>query len=219
MFSEHAEHGLTTMKIWDYMAGINGILLAGALLLGGLLVGVKWVTPMMGRALIVTSNIREADAIIVLGDALWDGTLSERTLRRTVFAIQLHNRGLAKHLVFSGGGGSEASLKRMRDLAIDLGVPRENTILDTESTSLKVNADSVQEIFARRNWRSALLVTSPWQMQRAVAVFSRNDLIIYEAPIIFFESFADSFREDVVLMEAVIPEYLSRAYYRWKGWM
>lgn len=207
------------MKIWDYVTGINGILLAGGLLAGGLLISIKWVTPFMAQALTATSNIREADAIIVLGDALWDGTLSERTLRRTVFAVQLHNRGLAKQLVFSGGGGSESPFARMRELAIDLGVAPEHIMEDTESTSLKANADSVREIFVRKGWRSALLVTSPWQMQRAAAVFSREDLVIYEAPIIFFESFADSFREDVVLMEAVIPEYLSRAYYRWKGWM
>jgi len=207
------------MRIWEGIAGVRWILISGVLLVLLYNLGFKWLLPMMADRLVVPSDLRKADAIVVLGDELWDGTLSERSLRRTVYAIQLLKEGYAPQIVFTGGSPSSSSIGKMFELALGLGVDSSKVILEEQSSSTYENAYNVRQIFDQNGWQSALLVTSSWHIRRASGVFEKQGITIYKAPIIFFEQYTLSLREDLILFEAVIPEYIKSAYYLWKGWM
>jgi uncharacterized SAM-binding protein YcdF (DUF218 family) len=155
---------------------------AGALVSGILL----WIVSI--AAVIIAgewSNTRSADAIIVLGAAQYNGRPSPVLQARLDHALDLYRRGLASHLIFTGGTGvgdtvSEAEVSRR--YAIQHGVP--STAIMTERDGL-TSAQSVRAagaLMASAGLRSALLVSDSYHMMRLEVLARRSHIVPFRAP-------------------------------------
>jgi len=99
------------------------------------------------------------------------------TNARTDEAIRLYKNGWSDTLVFSGAAQDKTGLSNaaaMQARAINAGVPKSAILLDEYSATTKQNAENVQTIFASRNIRSIVLVTSGYHQRRASLEFAKR---------------------------------------------
>jgi uncharacterized SAM-binding protein YcdF (DUF218 family) len=125
------------------------------------------------------------DGIVVLGGG---GTtylagdtrvsaLSESSTLRAIEAARIYQfTGISKVLV-SGGTNEQAGLldpesETMRDLLVDLGVPREKVILDPLSHNTYEHTANIPALLEENDIKRFILVTSPSHMRRAYLSFT-----------------------------------------------
>jgi vancomycin permeability regulator SanA len=126
-----------------------------------------------------------ADVILVLGSAVWPNELPSPSLRaRTERAIELYQQGYAAHLILSGGLGrwppEEAEV--MRRLAEAEGVPQQAMILDLEAHSTWESIARAEEILDQEGWETAIVVSDPFHMTRALLMARDAGIVGYGAP-------------------------------------
>ncbi len=130
-----------------------------------------------GRPLLVDSEpTRAADIVIVLGTVVRpNGSPGTGMILRVHHAISLLNQGMAfsGKVIMSGRGKQKGRPEAMimADLAVDRGLSRDQIILETSSFSTAENAIKCKEIMVSKGLRSAIIVTSPYHVRRAVRSF------------------------------------------------
>ena len=103
-------------------------------------------------------------------------------LVRLVEGISLYKKCLGAKLIFSGGKGRNTSFsdaELMADLALDLGVPREEIILEKDSMSTEDEAKLLKPILGNEKF---LLVTSASHMPRSMGLFRKMGMNPIPAP-------------------------------------
>jgi uncharacterized SAM-binding protein YcdF (DUF218 family) len=128
-----------------------------------------------------------SDALIILGARVEpDGVASTTLQARVEHAVALYERGVAKHLVFSGGvgdfGASEASVAMA--LAVKHGVPAEVCVLEEGSHSTRQNAEKSAVLLHARGWERVVLVTDPYHLPRASRLFRKQGLEVTGSPVL-----------------------------------
>ena len=128
-----------------------------------------------------TARAEPADAIVVVarGGADADGVLTNRSLRRTLVGIELHRKGLAPVLVFSGADDEIDA--RMR-LARGLGVPAERLLAARGARTTLEEADALAGLLVPKDMRRVLLVADPIDMPRTRLGLERRGFAILPAP-------------------------------------
>jgi vancomycin permeability regulator SanA len=126
-----------------------------------------------------------ADVILVLGSAVWPNEQPSPSLRaRTERAIELYQQGYAPYLLLSGGLGryppEEAEV--MRRLAVEAGIPQEALILDKEAHSTWESMEKAQEIMGQEGWETAIIVSDPFHIQRALLMAGDAGFQAYGSP-------------------------------------
>jgi len=116
--------------------------------------------------LIIDEEPKPADVIIVLGGGSGE---------RVDYGVRLYQSGYATKLLLTGGpcGWETTEAKFMERLALSLGVPKDNILLEEESLSTYENARYTLEIMRAKKFESAILVTSPYHTKRASMIFRR----------------------------------------------
>jgi len=122
-----------------------------------------------GNWLVIDENNSKSDVIIVIS-----GGHGERVRH----AVKLYQEHYADTLLLSGcpGNNNLNEAIPMRDLAVELGVPPGNIILDVlESHGLGtgVQAVSIREMIKKHQFKSGILVTSNFHTRRAAFIFKR----------------------------------------------
>ncbi len=128
---------------------------------------------------------RPADAIIVLGAAVWSGGRAGPSLyARTQHAIGLYRAGYASHLILSGGLGKypPAEAQVMRQLALAAGVPDQALVLEDGSHSTEENLANSKMLMDARGWRTALVVSDPFHLLRAEMIARDLGIDAYGSP-------------------------------------
>jgi uncharacterized SAM-binding protein YcdF (DUF218 family) len=128
---------------------------------------------------------RPADAIIVLGSAVWPNEEPSPSLAaRTGKAIELYEERYASHLILSGGLGrfppEEAEV--MRRLAAEAGVPAEALVLDREAHSTWESLRNAEEIMKEKGWKTAIIVSDPFHLERSLLVARDIGMTAYGSP-------------------------------------
>ncbi|MEM9023630.1 MAG: YdcF family protein [Bacteroidota bacterium] len=114
-----------------------------------------------------------ADVAIVLGAGTADNALSPVFRERVRHGINLHQRGIVRYLLFTGGRGTG---QRVADSEIAAryaeaqGVPRELLLTDTVSTDTYSNTREAKRLMAAHQLANALVVSDDLHMQRAMAM-------------------------------------------------
>lgn len=129
-------------------------MIAAGLLLAGYLAGLA----AAGHLLIVSTPIRSADMLVVLGGD--DPPRSDE-------AIRLYFRGVAPLVLVSGRGDCTA----IRHDMVAAGVPAKAIETECGSTTTRENAEYSAAILRRFAVRRAVLVTSWYHSRRALAAF------------------------------------------------
>ena len=117
-------------------------------------------------------EVHAADCIVVLGAKVYpDGHLSRTLLWRCERARELWRDGFAGELILCGGRGGDEPCTEASAMAArleELGVPRARLHLEDASVNTVENLRNAQQIMAAQGWKSAILVTSDYHLQRAL---------------------------------------------------
>lgn len=139
------------------------------------------------------------DAIVVLGNpADSDGNPTPTELARVTEAVHEYERGVAQHLVFTGGAVSNRFVEAqvMARTAEAQGIPEPAVVVEPEARDTIQNACYAVRLMKARGWESAEVVSSPWHLERAGLIFSQMPIAwrTHGAPALEPESraFADA---------------------------
>jgi uncharacterized SAM-binding protein YcdF (DUF218 family) len=114
------------------------------------------------------SPLAKADAVVAISGGETDA--------RTREAVDLYRAGWAGHIIFSGAAADSSgpsNARAMASAAEAAGVPASDIQLDEASANTEQNAADVATIIKGHNYRSIILVTSPYHQRRAYIVFRR----------------------------------------------
>ena len=122
----------------------------------------------IGYYLSPQDDLTNVDAIVAIsgGD----------TSARTAEAVALYKAGWSRHLIFSGAAldtSGPSNAAAMAATAEAAGVPAAAIELDEGATNTRGNAAGVADIAGRDQYKSIILVTSPYHQRRAFLVFRR----------------------------------------------
>jgi uncharacterized SAM-binding protein YcdF (DUF218 family) len=136
-----------------------------------------------------TDYAAPADTIIVLGCRIHGdapGGLSYCLRARAEHAAVLYKRGLAPHVIASGGeaqdGLTEASVLSL--VLQQQGVPESAIVLEAQAHNTIQNISFSESIMRERGWRTAILVTEPFHINRAALIARDAGMTIYPSPAI-----------------------------------
>jgi uncharacterized SAM-binding protein YcdF (DUF218 family) len=116
------------------------------------------------------------DAIVVLGNpADSDGNPTPTELARVTEAVHEYERGMAAHLIFTGGAVSNRFVEAqvMARTAESQGIPESAVVVEPAARNTIENACYSVRLMRSRGWESAEVVSSPWHLERAGLIFSR----------------------------------------------
>lgn len=128
---------------------------------------------------------READAIVVMGAAQYQGRPSPVLRARLDHAIDLYHDSLADVLIMTGGVGvgdttSEAEVGRR--YAIREGVPHDRIIVERAGLSSEQSLRTVARLMKLRGMTSAVMVSDPFHMLRLRIIARRHGIRSYSSP-------------------------------------
>jgi len=115
---------------------------------------------LMAKLFYYSDQPEKVDVIIALG--------SEPV--RAEYAARLCGLGFSDTIIITGRG---SSVDKMAEKAILKGVEKQDLILEKESISTYQNALYSKKIVLEKNYRSAIVVSSPYHMRRSKMVFDR----------------------------------------------
>jgi uncharacterized SAM-binding protein YcdF (DUF218 family) len=166
---------------------------------------------------------RAADAIVVFAGGVGEsgqagGGYQERVKR----AVDLYHAGYARNVVFSSGFVfvfKEAEI--MKALAVANGVPADAIVIEERARSTNENVAYVSEILSRNSWQSALLVSSPYHMRRAMWTWRAlaPQITVVPTPVEQSQFYTHGFGASLDQMRGILHEYAAIAYYWSRGWV
>jgi uncharacterized SAM-binding protein YcdF (DUF218 family) len=158
------------------------------LFLAGLLVSglILWVAS-VGLVLLAgaRSDVRKADAILVMGAAQWNGRPSPVLKARLDYALSLYKRGLARRLIFTGGVGTGDTLSEgevARRYALQRHIPDSVILVERQGATSAESMEAAAQLMRAESLESALLVSDPSHMLRLELLARSLGIRAYRAP-------------------------------------
>lgn len=148
------------------------LLLAFAALLAAL---VGWAALARHFARLSNTRLTQFDAIIVLGTpADSDGNPSPTMLERVTEGVQEYRRGVAPHLILTGGAAHNKFVEAevMARVAEAQGVPSSAIFQEPNALDTIQNACYSAQILKTHGWHTAEVVSSPAHLPRAAMIFA-----------------------------------------------
>ncbi len=107
------------------------------------------------------------DCIMVLGAGLWDGEPSPMLKERLDFGLMAYETDCSEKLLMSGDHGREEydEVNKMKDVAIENGVPADNIFMDHAGFSTYESMYRARDVF---QVEKMLIVTQKYHLYRAV---------------------------------------------------
>ena len=127
----------------------------------------------------------QADVIVVLGAAQWNGVPSPVLRGRLDHAIALYHSACAPVLLFTGGespGDQFTEAEVGRDYALTHGVPEAAIWLEQGGRTSWQSMVSVRQIMADQGWTTAILVSDPFHMRRLRCIADDLSIVSYSSP-------------------------------------
>lgn len=123
----------------------------------------------------LTDYRRPADAVLVLGARVYSLAMADRMST----GLELHRHGLARRLIFSGGGREPDA---MRHLAAGAAVPDGEIVLDSDGVNTRASARSLARLARERGWRRILVVSHYYHLPRVKLACLQEGLDVYTVP-------------------------------------
>ena len=185
------------------------------------------------------AEIADMEAIVILGGGgasfragdLEVNTLSNASALRAMEGARLYQLLDDPLVIVSGGTNPKAGLLTpesipMRDTLIELGVPGERILLESDSFNTHDQALNVPVILVEEGIEHFLLVTSPSHMRRAYFTFLDQGLEPIPA-ISAQQSETSSFssrsilpdRKALAVSQSALREWIGLIYYTLRGWI
>lgn len=126
-----------------------------------------------------------ADCIIVLGAAVHGDAPSPVFAERIRHGIDLYHQGFAPKLLFTGGVGegdkhSESSVGR--SVAVQHAIPTGDILIEELSRTTQQNLAEARAVMQTQGLKSAILVSDPLHMQRAMMMADGIGIPAFSSP-------------------------------------
>ena len=177
------------------------------------------------------------DAVIVLGGVLSaeatesSGRLEyNEAVERLLTAFDLLRSGRVRYALITGGV-TDSRVKDAVEARVlakqleDWGIAEDRLVVETESRTTRENAVFSERIVRSRGWKSLLLVTSAFHMERAAGCFRAAGLTFDTRPVDFRSYDPARFSsgwlprvEQLAVSTGALHEYLGRVVYRVEGY-
>jgi len=140
----------------------------------------------------LNQSIDKSDCILVLGSS---------DLRVATRAAELYLEGFAPTLIISGGFGNftkdiwnEPESSKFSRIALDLGVPKRDILIEDKSTNTGENIVFTKKMLEEKNldFQSFIVVQKPYMERRSYATFKKhwaNNKIAVTSPQVSFEKY------------------------------
>ena len=128
---------------------------------------------------------RAADCIVVLGAGTWEGTVSPVFEERLRHAAELYRSGLAPKIILTGGldpANTVTDAEAARRWTEREEIPAEDVFLEDRSRYTHENFLYAKEIMDREGFESALVVSDPLHMKRAMLCARDFGVTGYSSP-------------------------------------
>ncbi len=147
-----------------------------------------------GYLLFVAEQIREqstveeaqqADVIIVLGAAEYRGRPSPVLRARLDHALTLYRRGLAPHVLTTGGAGGDPVYTEGevgRAYLVRQGIPSEAILVEPAGATTAQSLDGAVEIMERENLHSCIVVSDGYHIYRVKRLLQNRNVQVYGSP-------------------------------------
>ncbi len=149
-------------------------------------VAVLWTTALLAvLAAGAWPQLREADAILVLGAAQYNGRPSPVLKARLDHALDLYERGYAERLIFTGGVGQGDTLSEgevSRRYAVNAGVPDTVILVERQGVTSAESMGYAAALMRANDLRSALVVSDSYHMMRLDVLARRSGIRPWRAP-------------------------------------
>ena len=128
---------------------------------------------------------RPADAVIILGAGTSGSEVSPVFRERIRHGVWLYRSGYAGKLILTGGygeGSTRSDAYIAMQYALSLGVPEEDILIEERSTITQENLANAKAIMDENSLRTALLVSDPLHMKRAMLLARDCGVEAYSSP-------------------------------------
>ncbi|WP_411821672.1 YdcF family protein [Leptospira sp. 'Mane'] len=177
---------------------------------------------------VTIESLPKSDAVIVLGGMIQTiSSVKERpeltdSADRLLDAVRIYKAGKAKKILFTGGSGLLfANQYREADLAnrilLDLGIPKEDILLERESRNTYENATESAKIITANGFKDIILVTSAFHFRRASGCFAKQRIGFYAFPTDYRSFSTDSNAFDLWVPSPGFLELSTLAVKEWVG--
>ena len=128
---------------------------------------------------------RDADAIVVLGAAQYDGRPSPVFQARIDHAVDLYQAGIARYLIMTGGkaiGDRTTEAATARAVAISRGVPASAILSEDVGRTTLESLDGVSALLREHQLVSAVFVSDRTHMLRVLRIARDEGIAAYGSP-------------------------------------
>jgi uncharacterized SAM-binding protein YcdF (DUF218 family) len=125
------------------------------------------------------------DVAIILGAATSDGEVSPVYRERINHGIWLYENGYVDYLILTGGigkGNEVSDAGAAKQYAIKKGVPEQVILIEEESTITEENLEHAKAIMDEHSLDTAIIVSDPLHMKRAMLMASDYGIDAYSSP-------------------------------------
>ena len=132
-----------------------------------------------------TDEKQPADVAVILGAGAVDGNVSPVFRERINHGISLYQNKYVKKLIFTGGignGNKNSDAYTAMQYAIEQGVPESDILLEETSTITQENIKNAKAIMTKNSYKTAILVSDPLHMKRAVQMAKDYKIECYSSP-------------------------------------
>jgi uncharacterized SAM-binding protein YcdF (DUF218 family) len=183
-------------------------------------------TPLLwlaARPLQIDNAPTKADAIVVFAGGVGEsGKAGQGYEERIVKAVELYKKGYANNIILCSGYKYELNeTDVMKSICLSMGVTESNIFVENEGSNTYKYVLEVDKILKEKDYKSILLVSSPYNMRRAFLVWKGVDAGINVRCIPPNESrfYGDRKRVKPEHLVAIAHEYLGILDYYMRGYI
>ena len=128
---------------------------------------------------------RPADVAIVLGAGTFNGVVSPVYQERINHGVWLYQNGYVKKLILTGGYGAGSTVSDAAaagQYAASMGMPEADILLEERSAITQENLQYARELMEEAGDETALVVSDPLHMKRAMLLAKDAGMEAYSSP-------------------------------------
>lgn len=128
---------------------------------------------------------RHADAAIILGAAAWYKRPSPVFEERIRHGLWLYQNGYVKKLIMTGGKSLRAPYSEAyvaRRFALKKHIPADVILIEEDSHNTRENLKNAKQLMQAHGLRTAIIVSDPFHMKRAMSIANDLDIEAYSSP-------------------------------------
>jgi uncharacterized SAM-binding protein YcdF (DUF218 family) len=132
-----------------------------------------------------SDQVRQADAIVVMGAAQYDGRPSAQLAARLDHVVTLWEQDVAGVVVVTGGkqpGDRFTEAEASAAYLAERGVPEAAMVLESQGRTTYESLNAASELLAARGLSSVVVVTDPYHSLRTKLIAEEVGLIAYVSP-------------------------------------